>query len=98
MHEQVKRFLYKYTQDSRDQDAAFYKMFRKAANAYAGVNGKRFSEMEKELADLKKRIRDVVFLNGEYKDNSLTCMSARILDRDVNGYPSFRDNSEDRHA
>lgn len=92
MHENVKRFLYKYTQDSRDQDAAFYKMFRKAANAYAGVNGKRFTEMEKELKDLKRRVRETVVLNGEYKDASFTCLSARILDRDVNGLPSLKPN------
>lgn len=92
MGKNVKKFLEKYQQGSRDQDAAFYKMFRKAANEHAGVNGQRFSEMEKELSELKKKVRDVVVLRGEYKDAPITCLSARILDRDINGMPSLSSN------
>ena len=49
----VERFLEKYSQGSGEQNAAFYKLFRKAANEYSGLNGRRFTEIEKEIKRLR---------------------------------------------
>ena len=49
----VERFLEKYSQGSKEQNAAFYKLFRKAANEYSGLNGRRFTEIEKEIKRLR---------------------------------------------
>ena len=53
----VERFLEKYSQGSAEQDAAFYKLFRKAANEYAGFDGRRFAEMEEKIKRLRTSLK-----------------------------------------
>lgn len=50
----VERFLEKYGQPSHEQDASFYRGFRKAANEYGKVQGERISRLEQENAKLRK--------------------------------------------
>jgi len=50
----VESFINAFRQPSEAQQKAFWKRFRKAANEYAGINGRKFTEMERELKELRK--------------------------------------------
>jgi anthranilate/para-aminobenzoate synthase component I len=50
MPKNVQAFVNKYGSiGSKEQDATFWKEFRKAANAYAGVQAKRICDLEHDL-------------------------------------------------
>lgn len=76
MPENVQAFVDKYGGlGSKEQDAAFWKDFRKAANAYANIQAKRICDLEHALAEEIKhrdRIEDKmrVELSG-YPDSEL---------------------------
>lgn len=50
---------------SKEQDSAFWKEFRKAANAYANVQAKRICDLEHALAEEKKHRNKIEDLNYE---------------------------------
>jgi hypothetical protein len=55
MPKNVQAFVDKYGGiKSKEQDSAFWKEFRKAANAYANVQAKRICDLEHALAEEKK--------------------------------------------
>ena len=54
MPKNVQAFVDKYGGiGSKEQDAAFWKEFRKAANAYANVQAKRICDLERALAEAR---------------------------------------------
>ena len=54
MPKNVQAFVDKYGRiGSKEQDAAFWKEFRKAANAYANVQAKRICDLEHALAETR---------------------------------------------
>ena len=72
MPKNVQAFVDKYGGiGSKEQDSAFWKEFRKAANAYANVQAKRICDLEHALAEEKKH-------RNKIEDN---------LRVDLRGYP-----------
>jgi hypothetical protein len=56
MPKNVQAFIYKYGGiGSKEQDAAFWKEFRKAANAYANVQAKRICDLEHALSKVTEQ-------------------------------------------
>ena len=56
MPKNVQAFVDKYGGiGSKEQDAAFWKEFRKAANAYATVQAKRICDLERALAEAREQ-------------------------------------------
>ena len=56
MPKNVQAFVDKYGGiGSKEQDAAFWKEFRKAANAYANTQAKRICDLEHALAEARKQ-------------------------------------------
>ena len=56
MPKNVQAFVNKYGGiGSKEQDAAFWKEFRKAANAYANTQAKRICDLEHALAEARKQ-------------------------------------------
>lgn len=60
MPKNVQSFLYKYgSLGSKEQDSAFWKEFRKAANSYADVQSKRICDLEHALAEERKHYKKI---------------------------------------
>jgi hypothetical protein len=56
MPKNVQAFVNKYGRiGSKEQDATFWKEFRKAANAYANVQGKRICDLEHALSEVTEQ-------------------------------------------
>tara|TARA_R110000822_G_scaffold305549_1_gene431360 strand:- start:2004 stop:2324 length:321 start_codon:yes stop_codon:yes gene_type:complete len=71
MPKNVQSFINKYGGiGSKEQDSAFWKEFRKAANAYANVQAKRICDLEHALAEARgQRDRLVDALRGISETN-----------------------------
>jgi hypothetical protein len=70
MSKNVQAFVNKYGGiGSKEQDAAFWKEFRKAANAYANVQAKRICDLEHALAEareLERHRKELVRIARDY--------------------------------
>ena len=71
MPKNVQAFVDKYGGiGSKEQDAAFWKEFRKAANAYANVQAKRICDLEHALAEARGQAND---MREKWLANGLCC-------------------------
>jgi hypothetical protein len=94
MPKNVQAFVNKYGRiGSKEQDAAFWKEFRKAANAYADVQAKRICDLEHALTAVTEQ-RDAVTLrlgesqermiDAERQRDRLAEVMAQILNTQMN--------------
>jgi len=79
MPKNVQAFIYKYGGiGSKEQDATFWKEFRKAANAYANVKAKRICDLEHALAAVTEQRDEARRLAEKYR--YLSCDSQEKSD------------------
>ena len=78
MPKNVQAFVDKYGGiGSKEQDAAFWKEFRKAANAYANVQAKRICDLEHALAEARGQRDRLAEALRECREDSIELLGER---------------------
>jgi hypothetical protein len=79
MPKNVQAFVNKYGRiGSKEQDATFWKEFRKAANAYADVQSKRICDLEHALTTATEQRDRLAKACDQYSEDEILCKLQEI--------------------